>query len=68
MWTHKVKFRFLSKDEGYEIKISAFQSQEFGFGYPLTVPYLQIIGEYHALQHKYVNIEAATTILIHTHK
>ena len=48
--------------------ISAFQSQEFGFGYPLTVTYLQTINEYHDLQPKYLDTDAETTILGHTHK
>ena len=48
--------------------ILAFQSQEFGFGYSLTVPDLQNINEYHALHPQYVDTDAATTILSHTHK
>ena len=48
--------------------ISTFQSQKFGFGYPLPVPYLQTINEYPALYSKYFDIDTSTTILGHTHK
>ena len=48
--------------------ILAFRSREFGFGYTLTVPYLQTINEYRALHPKYVDTDAETTILGHTHK
>ena len=48
--------------------ISALQSQEFGFGYTLTVPYLQTVNAYRAIRPKYVDTDAATTILGHTHK
>ena len=48
--------------------ISAFQYQKFGFGYPLKVPYLQTINEYHPLHPKYVDTDTATTILGYTHK
>ena len=68
MWNHKVKCLIVPKDEGYGIIISAFQSREFVFGYPLTVPYIQTINEYHALHPKYVNADASTTILGYNHK
>ena len=48
--------------------ILALQSQEFGFGYPLTFPNLQTINEYCALQPKYVDTDAATTIQGHNYK
>ena len=48
--------------------ILAFQSQEFGFGYQLTVPDIQIVNEYHDIHHKYVDTDTSTTILGHTHK
>ena len=47
--------------------ISASQSREFGFVYPLTVQYIQTINEYCALHPKYVDMDASTTILRHTH-
>ena len=55
MWTHKVKFRIVPKDEEYGIMTLAFQSQEFGFGYPLTFTYLQTINEYCDIQTNYGN-------------
>ena len=48
--------------------ILAFRSLGFGFRYPLTVPYLQTITEYFTLRKKYVDTDAATTILGNTHK
>ena len=66
--THKSKFQLVPKDEGYGIIISAFQFQEIGFDYPLTVPYQQNSNEYRALHPKYVDTDAATTILGHIHK
>ena len=68
MWTNKGKCRLVPKDEGYGIMISAFQSQEFVFGYPLTVPDLQTINEYHNIHPKYVDTDAENTILVHTQK
>ena len=68
MRTHKVKCWIVPKYEGYSIIISALQSQYFGFGYPLTVPYLQTMNEYHALHPKYVDTYSGTTILGYTNK
>ena len=68
MRTQKYKYWIVLKYEGCGIMISALQYREFGFGYPLTVPDLQKINEYCDLQPKYVDTEAATTILGHTHK
>ena len=48
--------------------ISALQSREFIFGYPLTVPDLQTINYYFALHPKYFDIDALTNILGHNHK
>ena len=66
--TNKGKCKLVIKYEGYGIMILAFQSWYFGFGYPLTVSYLHTIIEYHALQPKYVDTDASTTALVHTHK
>ena len=68
LWTYKSKCRIVPKDKGYWIMISASQSREFGFVYPLTVQYIQTINEYCALHPKYVDMDASTTILGHTHK
>ena len=68
MWTHKGKCRLLTKDNGCGIMILAFQSQYFGFGYPLTVPDLQTFNEYCVLHPKYVDTDSGTTIMGHTHK
>ena len=68
MWTHKGKYQIVPKDEGYGIMISAFQSREFGFGYPITVPDLQTINECHSILPKYFDTDAATNILGHTQK
>ena len=63
--TYKGKCRPVTKYKGYGIIISAFQSREFRFGYPLIVPCLQTINEYHNLHPKYVDTNAATNILRH---
>ena len=52
MWTHKGKFWLVPKYKVYGILVLPFQSQDFGFGYPLTVPYLQTNNEYCALHPK----------------
>ena len=67
MWTHKGKYRLVPKDEEYGIVILAFQSREFGFVYPLTVPYLQTINECHALHLKYAGIDAVNSVVVRTH-
>ena len=68
LWTYKGKCWIVPKEEGYGIMILDFQSQGFGFGYPLTVPYLQTINEYFALHPKYIDTDAAINILGYTHK
>ena len=68
MCTHKGKCPFVPKEEGCGIMISSFQSREFGFGYPLTVPYIQTVNEYCTLPPKFVDTDAETTILGHTYK
>ena len=68
MWNHKVKCRIFPKNEGYGIIISAFHYQQFGFGYPLTFPYIETIHKYRAPRPKYFYIDAATNIMVHTHK
>ena len=68
IWTQKGKCWIVPKDEGYGIMISTFQSQYFGFRYPLIVPDIQTINEHCAIRPKYVDTDAATTILGHTHK
>ena len=68
MWNQKGKYHIVLKDEGYGIMIQASQSQQFGFGYPSTFPYLQTIDEYCALHSKYFDTESSTTIMAHTHK
>ena len=68
MWTQKGKCRIVTKDEEYGIMISDFQSQDFGFGYPLTAPDLQTFIEYRTLHPRYVDTESATDILGHTNK
>ena len=66
--THKGKLWLVPKDQEYGVMISAFQSQDFGFGHILTVPDIQTINKYITLQHKYVDTYAAKTIMGHTHK
>ena len=68
MWTHKVRCLLVQKDEGYGIMISAFQSREFVFWYPLTVPDLQTINEYQSTHPIYVDTDKLTNILGNTHK
>ena len=68
LWNYKGKCQLVPKDEGYGIIILAFQYQEFVFGYPLTITYLQTINEYCTIHPKYVDTEAETTILGHNHK
>ena len=68
MWTHKGRCWLVPKDEGYGIMILAFQSREFIFGYPLTVPDLQTMIEYQSIHPIYVDTDKLTTILGNTHK
>ena len=48
--------------------IQAFQSLDFGFGYPLTVRDFQNFNKYCAIHPKYVDTDVGTTILGHNHK
>ena len=48
--------------------VSYLQSWGFVLIYQLTVPDLQSINDYHDLQPKYIDKNAATTILVHTQK
>ena len=57
MWTNKGKCRLVPKYKGYGIIILAYRSQNFGFEYPVTVPYLQTINYYNALHSKYVDTD-----------
>ena len=68
LWTYKFKCWIDQKDKGYGNIISAFQSLEFDFGYPLTVTDLQTINWYCVIHPNCVDTDAATTILGHTHK
>ena len=48
--------------------ISTLHSQVFGFGYPLTFPYIQTINENFYLHPKYVDTDTENTIMVPTHK
>ena len=67
IWTHKDDCRIVPKYEGYGIMILDFQSQEFVFLYPLTVPDIQTINAYRAIHPKYVDTNAATTTQKHAY-
>ena len=63
MWTHKVKIWIDLKEDKYVIVIQIFQSQQFGFWYPLTAPDIQTVDQYRTFRPKYVDTDAATTTL-----
>ena len=67
-WTYRGERRLHPKDEGYGVMISAFESREFGFGYPLTATDLQTVNEYRNRHRNYVDKEAANAILRRTTK
>ena len=68
MCNNKGKCQLVPKEEVYVVIISAFQSQEFGFGYPLTFTDIQTVYEYQTTHPIYVDTYAATAILLHNHK
>ena len=68
IWNHRCKFQIVLKDKGYSNIILDFKSQEFGFGYPLKIPDLKTINDYHAIHYKYVDTDSSTIILEHTNK
>ena len=68
MWTNKVKSGCIPNNEEYGVMILAIQYLDFGFGYTLTVPYLQNVNEYCYIHPKYVDTDTETTTLVNIHK
>ena len=69
VWKYYGENSLITKDKGYGVMISTFQSIEFGCSYPLmTYGQLDTVNDYHHSNNQYTDTIVASNIPNHTNK